>query len=427
MTKNSPLERATSRTPKTGHPPEPWPGAEQPVRLLVAIADWLAGYGNTATRRTYATGLGLPAGPEELADWAATESGPPGWGATVDAYAAVLGLDPRAPSAPATTRQPPPAGPGRLRDLHWLRWCAAHRIDPLAAHSAHVKAWLDELATAEAARSTRERMLATLKALYAHLAETGLTAGNPAALNRRRLGLSGNRETGHALNLTVEQVRALYTAAATPRRGASPLDTARATAVVALLTLGLRVSEMCALNRSDLHTTRGRRALRVPGKGDKPRIVYLPESVETTLTDYLRTRDATHQTSRPAHRGQTSSGPQPLISTRSGRRCTRQGLWQLLRRLATTSPELQEIAEALHPHALRHFYVTTAVEAGAALANVQADLGHTSIATTQSVYNHAARHPERSAADLVATTLHPTPAEEDGTTDTAEPDEDEGD
>ncbi|GAB3551341.1 site-specific recombinase XerD [Actinopolyspora lacussalsi] len=424
MTKNSPLERAASRAPKTGHPHEPWPGAEQPVRLLAAIADWLAGYGNVATRRTYATGLGLPAGPEELADWAAAESGPPGWGATVDAYAAVLGLDPRTPTPARTTRRPPPAAPGKLRELHWLRWCAAHRIDPLSAHSAHVKAWLDELVTAEAARTTRERMLATLKALYAHLAETGLTSGNPAALNRRRLGLSGNRETGHALNLTVEQVRALYTAAATPRRGASPQDTARATTVVALLTLGLRVSEMCALNRSDLHTTRGRRALRVPGKGDKPRIVYLPESVETTLTDYLHTRDATQQSNRPAPRGQTSSGPQPLISTRSGRRCTRQGLWQLLRRLAGASPELREIAEALHPHALRHFYVTTAVESGAALADVQADLGHTSIATTQSVYNHAARHPERSAADLVATTLQSTTEVTDPTT---EPDEAEED
>ncbi|SDJ98794.1 Site-specific recombinase XerD [Actinopolyspora mzabensis] len=423
MTNARGLSPAATKTPRSGAAHEPWPGAEQPVRLLAAIADWLAGYGNVATRRTYATGLGLPAGPEELADWATLGSGPPGWGATVDAYGAVLGLDPRTPT-PTVTRRPPPAAPGKLRELHWLRWCAAHRIDPLAAHSAHVKAWLDELATAEAARTTRERMLATLKALYAHLAETGLTSGNPAAINRRRLGLSGNRETGHALNLTVEQVRALYTAAATPRRGASTQDTARATTVVALLTLGLRVSEMCALNRSDLHTTRGRRALRVPGKGDKPRIVYLPESVEITLTDYLHTRDSMQQSNRPAPRGQTLSGPQPLLSTRSGRRCSRQGLWQLLRRLAATSPELHDIAEALHPHALRHFYVTTAVEAGAALADVQADLGHTSIATTQSVYNHAARHPERSAADLVATTLQ---SSTEVTDPTPEPNEDEED
>jgi site-specific recombinase XerD len=59
----------------------------------------------------------------------------------------------------------------------------------------------------------------------------------------------------------------------------------------------------------------------------------------------------------------------------------------------------------MHPHALRHFYVTTAVEAGAQLVHVQADVGHTSIDTTEQVYNSAARDPSRSAVDLVGEVL----------------------
>ncbi|MFC7615294.1 hypothetical protein ACFQV2_19095 [Actinokineospora soli] len=50
-------------------------------------------------------------------------------------------------------------------------------VDPVAARSAHVKAWLAALSEAGAAVATRDRMLATVKALYTHLADSGLAAG----------------------------------------------------------------------------------------------------------------------------------------------------------------------------------------------------------------------------------------------------------
>jgi len=164
--------------------------------------------------------------------------------------------------------------------------------------------------------------------------------------------------------------------------------------VVALFTLGLRVSELCALNRSDLHVTRGRRALRVHGKGGKTRVVYLHKAAEDALTAYLRVRDGDTGTAVARRALPTDA---PLLVTRTGRRYQRQAVWQLLRRLSTDTP--------LHPHALRHFYVTTAVEAGAQLVHVQADVGHTSIDTTEQVYNNAARDPSRSAVDLVGDVL----------------------
>lgn len=375
---------------------ELWPGVSQPAELLKQIAEWLGGYGNRATRRTYAEGLGLPVTAADLRDWlptpddpAKTVRQPDTWPTAVRQYATVVG----APE-PTKTRTPPPAPRGRFRHLHWFRWCASTGVDPLTATSTHVKAWLDALNTAGAAPATRDRMLATVKALYTHLADTGLAAGNPAALNRRRLGLATPTSTTGTVVLTTDQVRALYTAANTPRRGAGPVDTARATAVVALFTLGLRVSELCALDRADLHVTRGRRALRVSGKGGKTRIVYLHATAERALTDYLRARDADAGTT-PARRGTPVNTP--LLVTRTGNRFRRQAVWQLLRRLSTDAP--------LHPHALRHFYVTTAVEAGAQLVHVQADVGHSSIDTTEQVYNNAARDPSRSAADLVGNVL----------------------
>ncbi|WP_326414808.1 tyrosine-type recombinase/integrase [Amycolatopsis sp. H20-H5] len=386
-----------------------WPGVRDPAQLLAAIADWLIGYANHATRRTYAEGLGLPVSASDLDTWTRTGTPATGWDEALHAYSAAL----RIGTGPAPARTaPPPAPRGRLRTLHWFRWCVATAVDPLAATSTDVKTWLDELTTTGAAPATRDRMLATVKALYAYLASVKLATGNPAALDRRRLGLAvGATSTSTTVTLTANQVHALYTAAGAARRGASPLDTSRAMAVVALFTLGLRVSELCGLDRTDSHVTRGRRALRVLGKGGKTRIVYLSAPAESALMAYLVKRDeaaASRTTSiarRPAN--PLAAGPVPLLVTRTGNRYQRQAIWQLLRRLtAAAGPALADIVDAMHPHALRHFYVTSAVEAGAQLVHVQADVGHASIDTTQQTYDHAARDPSRSAVDLVAATWY---------------------
>lgn len=381
----------------------PWPSVPEPQRLLTAVTEWLSGYGNSATRRTYAEGLGLPTSAADLREWINTpnpdRSEP--WAEAVARYAALIG----ATAAPAPTRTPPPAPRGRLRALHWFRWCATRGIDPQTATSTHIKTWLADLDTAGAAVATRDRMLATVKALYTHLADTGLAAGNPAALNRRRLGLvTPTGSTTGTVVLTTGQVRALLAAAAAKRRGASLLDTARARAVVGLFTLGLRVGELCALDRDDLHVTRGRRALRVDGKGGKTRVVYLHDAAEQALLDYLRARDSAGD--RAGTSPATPDRTAPLLVTRTGGRYRRQAVWQLLRRIALAAGEpLRDVAGAMHPHALRHFYVTTAVEAGAQLVHVQADVGHTSVDTTEQVYNNAARDPSRSAVDLVGDAL----------------------
>ncbi|MDQ3788834.1 MAG: hypothetical protein M3422_16525, partial [Actinomycetota bacterium] len=56
----------------------PWPGVDQPAELLAQIAEWLGGYGNRATRRTYAEGLGLPTTAADIRDWI-TDREPDTW------------------------------------------------------------------------------------------------------------------------------------------------------------------------------------------------------------------------------------------------------------------------------------------------------------------------------------------------------------
>ncbi|WP_300017860.1 tyrosine-type recombinase/integrase [Pseudonocardia sp.] len=356
-----------------------WPGVADPDALRALLADWLSQYANAGTRRTYAYALGLP----------------------------VAWVDPGPP--PRAGARPPAAAPGPLHDLAWFRWCARRELDPRVATAADVKTWLHALHGAGAQRRTRQRMLSTLSALYGHLAETGAVAANPAALNRARLGLStGARDASPTVRLTAEQLRALLLAAAELHYTRDPrtarLYALRAVAYVALLTLGLRISELVGLDRDDLYRTGGDEVLRVRGKGGLHREVYVPAPVRAALTEYLAERDRLSGATVPARRGH--GGPRsPLIATRAGGRCSRVDLYSLLRRVAAgAGPALDGVADRVHPHALRHAYVTIALEQDARIQHVQADVGHASIATTQH-YDRGRRTRDTTAADLVAAAI----------------------
>jgi site-specific recombinase XerD len=250
-------------------------------------------------------------------------------------------------------------------------------------------------------------MLATLAALYAHLTETGVITANPAAINRRRLGLSvSSRDASRTARLTGEQLHALLQAAGRLPHGRGPLAelyTRRATAVLALLTLGLRISEVVGLDRTDLYRTGGDEVLRVRGKGRVEREVYVTGPVREALTAYLDVRDRYTGETAPARRGPATGPRSAMIATRSGTRTSRTDLYTLVRRVAAEAgPALEGVR--VHPHALRHAYVTIALEQGAPIQHVQADVGHASIATTQH-YDRARRSRAGSAADVVAAAM----------------------
>lgn len=363
-----------------------WPGVDDPDGLRVQLADWLSQYANSGTRRTYAYALGLPVA------WVDSLCGSP-------ASAAV--------GEPAV-RRPPPGRPGPLHQLAWFRWCAAQALDPRAATGAHVKTWLHALDAAGAEKRTRQRMLSTLSAFYAHLTDSGAVPANPAALNRARLGLAGGvRDPSPTIRLTATQLHALLDAAAhLPNRTRyRQLYSRRAVAVVALLTLGLRVSEVVSLSRDDLVVSGGEPMLRVLGKGGVRREVYLTELASLALGDYLAERDRAGGTAVPAVRGRTTAARAPLISTRAGGRYSRFDVNALLRRIAVQAgPALADVADRVHPHALRHAYVTIALEQDARIQHVQADVGHANISTTQ-YYDRGRRTRETTAADLVAAAI----------------------
>jgi site-specific recombinase XerD len=380
----SPLVLLEALRPTTAATPalrtEDWPGVDDPEQLKLQIADWLSQYANPGTRRTYAYALGLPT------TW----------------------VDPLAEVGGASAGGPPVGAEGRLHQLAWFRWCAGRGIDPRGVTGADVKLWLHLLEAAGAGKRTRQRMLSTLSAFYAHLTETGVVPANPAALNRARLGLNrSSRDASPTIRLTPAQLHALLTAAGQlpNRTKLRDLYAARAVAVVALLTLGLRVSELVNLDRDHLMVSGGEPMLRVLGKGGVHREVYLTDLATGAVQDYLAVRDRLQQASTPTLRGRTKAESSPLIATRDGGRCSRFDINALLRRIAVQAgPALEEVADRIHPHALRHAYVTIALEQDARIQHVQADVGHATISTTQ-YYDRGRRTRDTTAADVVAAAI----------------------
>ena len=146
--------------------------------------------------------------------------------------------------------------------------------------------------------------------------------------------------------------------------------------------------------------------LRVLGKGGLHREVYVTELVRDALAAYLAERDRLAGTADPgpprAHRRgrePRSSPPAPAAAARgstSTRSCAASP--------RDAGPALDGVADRVHPHALRHAYVTIALEHDAPIQHVRADVGHATIATTQH-YDRGLRRRSASAADVVAKAL----------------------
>ena len=150
-----------------------------------------------------------------------------------------------------------------------------------------------------------------------------------------------------------------------------------------LYSSGLRVSELCELQLSDLNEELG--VVRVMGKGSKERLIPVGRSAVAALGEYQRT-------GRPQLlRGRASKY---LFVTARGSRMSRQCFWTLLRHCGTKAGILRRLT----PHVLRHSFATHLLEGGADLRSVQTMLGHADISTTQ-IYTHVMRSRLRETVD----------------------------
>ncbi|HOD96716.1 MAG TPA: tyrosine-type recombinase/integrase [Candidatus Paceibacterota bacterium] len=140
-----------------------------------------------------------------------------------------------------------------------------------------------------------------------------------------------------------------------------------------LFATGLRVSELCQLNRESVNLERGE--FSVKGKGGKIRLVFLSDSAKAILKKYLEKRTDTEEPLFITFKKSKNNEVLGRITPRS------------VERLINFYARKSGIVKRVTPHTLRHLFATDLLQNGADLRSVQMLLGHSNISTTQ-VYTH---------------------------------------
>lgn len=128
----------------------------------------------------------------------------------------------------------------------------------------------------------------------------------------------------------------------------------------------LRVSEALDLRPADIDATRSQINVR-HGKGDKQRFVSVDAGTLDQIAAWLAVRASLGH-----------NGHHPLFCTIAGQPLKDAYVRALLPRLARRAG----IHKRVHPHGLRHSGASALLDRGAALSDIQSQLGHSSPSTT---------------------------------------------
>ena len=214
------------------------------------------------------------------------------------------------------------------------------------------------------------RKIASLKGYFRFLEAEGYIASSP--MQR----ISSAKE-GRLLPkvMSEQEVEVLLDS---PTEKQSPALAARDQAILELFySSGIRLSELVGLDLQDLDWEKLQ--LRVTGKGNKQRYVFLSSTAADALRHYLEVRE---------HKSDA------LFLNRFGQRISTRAV-QLLFKQRMGGAQLQRKAS---PHTLRHSFATHLLEGGSDLVTIKELLGHESLQTTQ-IYTNISRRKMRDVYD----------------------------
>ncbi|MDD1701697.1 MAG: tyrosine-type recombinase/integrase [Methanoregula sp.] len=192
---------------------------------------------------------------------------------------------------------------------------------------------------------TFHRIISTLSSFYRFLATQGAVSSNPlSGIERPRIKHQEIKYLKH------NQVLRLI----------DSIDDYRDKLIVRIIySTGVRVSELCDMNLEDIDFDE--RTIRIRGKGDKIRIVFVDEE---TLHEILVFAD------------NRSAGP--LFMGQQGKHISPRAIQHIFKHYAPPG---------ITPHKIRHSYASELYRRSKNLRVVQENLGHTSIKTTE-IYLH---------------------------------------
>lgn len=251
------------------------------------------------------------------------------------------------------------------RDLGMLkRFVEAEQIDWTHMDLADVRGFLGSLHRGGLSASSVNRSLSAAKGFYQYCVRFEYIERSPFLLIR---GKSRGRLLPEVMS-EKEIVKLL----------SMPNDTYAGTRDRAILELlystGCRVAEVHSMNLRDV--VRGKKAVRVTGKGGKERYVFLGGPAREALGMYIGQR-------RNHVRTEDSDAMRALFLNLKGGRLTQRGIALIIEKYLVDSG----ISKRVSPHTFRHSFATHLIDHGADIRMVQEMLGHSSVSTTQ-IYTH---------------------------------------
>ncbi|MES2225521.1 MAG: site-specific tyrosine recombinase/integron integrase [Patescibacteria group bacterium] len=212
-------------------------------------------------------------------------------------------------------------------------------------------------------RKTQNYYLIALRAFLKYLRKRGIEGLSP-----ERIELAKVPDRHLDLISSAELDRLLNSADGTDERGL------RDKAILELLfSTGLRVSELCSLDR-DLDLARDSFPIR--GKGEKVRVVFLSDAAKDAVRAYLKAR-------KDLEDALFVNVPRSRTIKTAPSRLTPRSIEMMIKIYAAKAG----ITKKVTPHVMRHSFATDLLNNGADIRSVQQLLGHASITTTQ-IYTH---------------------------------------
>ncbi len=216
--------------------------------------------------------------------------------------------------------------------------------------------------------AAKARKLSSIKGFYKYLTvKRSLIEENPAA----------NIESPKAKKslpkfLTLEESLHLLD---TVRSDTRSRNTVRDYTIITLfLNCGMRVSELCGIDIKDIDSEF--RSLRVVGKGNKERIIYLNDACRASLSEYLSVR--------LGEKHKTLAEKALFLSEQNNRMSVKSVQWMVYKYLDMAGYGSRHLSV----HKLRHTAATLMYQSGAVDVRVLKDiLGHEQLNTTQ-IYTH---------------------------------------
>ena len=229
---------------------------------------------------------------------------------------------------------------------------------------------------------TIRRRLSALSSLFTHLVSRRLADINPCReVKRPRV----NRARGETKSFSTKQARALL--------DAPDPTTLRGLRDRALLSVGLQVgarrSEIARLAVKDFHQNQGYWSLHFVRKGGEDLSVSVNPQTAQRVHEYLAA----------AGHGADLEGPllRPLRTNGRTRVERRHLNPDMVDRILKKYAQRVGVPHGFSAHSMRATFITTALQNGASLEDVQRDVGHADPTTTK-LYDRRGHNPEKSAS-----------------------------